>query len=236
MICTFINTQKDVESINKMIKEYKSSFIINDTDGKTYENCKNSLDDYKVEIIGFGDDTKGYNPFLAVKDDEDAGMLAYSITENCIADEGLYVRDPFWLNLTTDLTDGLINMACLDNYNIDKSFEGLIDYIDKDPIKDVKSFFKDDKVISALSDTTIGIALHIVQNRLKHLNENFYSKQNKELIDLEKALSEKTAIFVKYPEGMNMNSYVNIIHSQIKAKKDVDFCFFVSHRDHIFKK
>ena len=236
MICTFVNTQKDVESINKMIKEYKSSFIINDPDGKTYENCKDSLGNHKVEIIGFGNDTKGYNPFLAVKNEDDAGMLAYSITENCIADEGLYVRDPFWLNLTTDLTDGLINMACLGNYNINKSFEGLIDYIDKDPIKDIKLFFKDDKAISALSDKTIGIALNIIKNRFKHLNDNFYSKQNKELIDLEKALAEKTAIFVRHPEGMNMNSYINIIHSQIKGKNNVDFCFFVSHRDHTFNK
>lgn len=235
MMCTFIDTQKDKDTINKLIKETKGSFIINDPDGKTYENCKNNLDDYKVEIIGFGDGTKAYNPFSFVKNEDDVKILAYSITENCIADEGIYVRDPFWLNLTLGLTEALISMTCLENYDIDKSFEGLIEYIDKYQTKEIRDFVKDDS-IKKLSDRTFNGALTMVKDRLVYLNDSFYSKQNKEFIDLEKALNEETAIFVRYPEEMNISSYINIIHSQIKERHDVDFCFFVSHKTHTFRK
>lgn len=236
MICTFVNTQKDKDSINKMIKEQiKTSFIINDPDGKTYENCKNNLDDYKVEIIGFGDNTKGYNPFSFVQNKKDVKTLAHSITENCIADEGLYIRDPFWLHLTTGLTKALISMTCLEDYGVDKSFNGLIKYIDKYQIKEIKNFIKDDS-IKNFSNITFYGALTTVKDRLGHLNNNFYSKQNEEFFDLEKALNEKTAIFIRYPEGMNVNSYINITQSQIRQKDNIDFCFFVSHKDHIFKK
>lgn len=236
MMCAFVDTQKDKDTINDLIKEQiKSSFIINDPDGRTYENCKDNLDGYKVEIIGFGDNTKSYNPFSFVKNEKDVKTLAHSITENCIADEGFYIRDPFWLNLTTDLTEALISMTCLKDYGIDKSFEGLIEYIDKYPTKEIRDFIKDN-TIKGLSDRTFNGALTTVKDRLERLNNNFYSKQNEEFFDLEKALSEKTAIFIRYPEEMNINSYVNIIQSQIKEKDNIDFCFFVSHNDHIFRK
>lgn len=236
MICTFVDTQKDKDTINKIItKEIKSSFIINDPDGKTYENHKNNLDGYKIEIIGFGDDAKAYNPFSFIKNEKDVKALAHSITENCIADEGFYVRDPFWLNLTTDLTEALISMTCLKNYSIDKNFEGLIKYINEYKIKEIRDFVKDD-TIKNLSDRTFNGALITVKDRLEYLNNNFYRKQNKEFIDLEKALNEKTAIFIRYPKEISVNSYINIIHSQIKEKNNIDFCFFVSHKDHIFRK
>ena len=210
--------------IDASLADIKNSFIVEDFDGMFLKKYQMDLQKsgFDINVINFTkEDLRAvkYNPFVYIKNEEDAYLLANSIIENTtVVNTDTKPDDDFWRRGDEKLLERVIAYECLTKQNNNINFRGLIDALkDEEKIKEV---IKGAQMLESMGPKTMCSIISnciIRLSNLSVLDENIRYEANN--VNLNSILDNKSATFIIYPADTQFyKALTNIMYSQLYSE------------------